>query len=72
MESRRYDGVAGLIRTINGRMLLMPRADDFDLPWCNGTYIPDIPKAKEHRNAMQVLSFMVAGIDDDLTELCIM
>ena len=56
---------------INARMELLPRATDFALPFCNGNYIPGHSRvqAKEHRNIMQVLPFLLQGIDDDLTEL---
>lgn len=52
-------------------MTHLPRATDFALPFCNGNYIPGHSRvqAKEHRNIMQILPFLLQDIDDDLTEL---
>jgi hypothetical protein len=52
-------------------MRLLPRATDFDLPHCDGKYIPEHPRvqAKEHRNVMQILPFLLYGINDDLATL---
>ena len=63
--------VTSFLNLINSRMAMLPRATDFALPFCNGDYIPGHSRvqAKEHRNVMQILAFLLNGIDDDLTEL---
>jgi hypothetical protein len=54
---------AAALRDINARMREMPRAHDFGLPFCDGKYVPDHSRvqAKEHRNVMQILAFMLQG-----------
>lgn len=61
-----------MIREVNRRMLLFPRHEDFQIPYCGGKYWPDHSKvqAKEHRNVMQIAPFLFVGIDNDLCELC--
>lgn len=71
LRTKHGSNAVDLLREINARMQLMPRATDFQLPYCDGCYVPDHSRvqAKEHRNVMQVLPFMYDGIDADLTEL---
>jgi len=60
------------VAEINARMRLVPRCEDGNLPFCNDKYIPDHSRvqAKEHRNVMQILPFILNGsADDDLTKL---
>ncbi|KAF5829602.1 hypothetical protein DUNSADRAFT_15856 [Dunaliella salina] len=50
---------------------MMPRADDFQIPYCNGKYFPDHSRvqAKEHRNMMQIMPHTLNGINQDCCEL---
>ena len=56
---------------MNERIRDMQRAEDFNLPWCDGAFFPNHvhAQAKEHRNMMQVLPFILWGIDDELAEV---
>lgn len=40
-------------------------ADDFQLPYCGGTYFPNHTsvQAKEHRNVMQILPHIAHGLE---------
>ncbi|GAX78381.1 hypothetical protein CEUSTIGMA_g5823.t1 [Chlamydomonas eustigma] len=69
-----YYGTAASVRMmveINERMRQVPRATDFALPYCDGEYIPNHSRvqARELRNVMQVLPFLLDGLDDDLVEV---
>ena len=60
-----------ILKELNERMLLMPRCEDFILPFCEGDYFPGHShvQAKEHRNVMQVLMHLLHGLDENLVEL---
>lgn len=64
-------GKKHLVAELNKRILEMPRADDFALPYCDGAYFSDHSRvqAREHRNMVQVNPHLFNGIDDDLCEL---
>jgi hypothetical protein len=49
----------------------LPRAEDFQIPYCGDKYWPSHTscQAKEHRNVMQVSPHVLAGFDPDLTEM---
>jgi hypothetical protein len=69
-------------RRLNRRMLMMPRAQDFNLPTGGnpgehvvGTYFSDGPRvqAKEHQNMSQAMPHILAGlVPKDLLDLAIM
>lgn len=50
---------------------MMPRADDFQIPYASGKYFPDHSRiqAKEHRNVMQILPHILHGIDEECCDL---
>ena len=58
------------LRYIHQYMAAMPRAIDYNLPLCDGEYVPKHSRvqAKEHRNAMQAMPFILHGINEP--ELC--
>lgn len=66
---------SALLKKLNERMRLCPRAVDFNLPWCGGSYFPDHTRvqAREHKLVLQIVAFLTNGLDDpsseDLTEL---
>lgn len=64
---------ASQLTTINGRMKQFSRADDFALPWCDGSYVGGHShvQAKEHRMVMQVLPHMLWGVHDGAAEVAL-
>lgn len=59
------------LQELNERMVLMPRAEDFQIPYSNGRYFPDHSRvqAKEHRNVMQILPHILHGLDEHCCDI---